>query len=119
VYDLNILDESFPDTGAFYVIDRGYIDFERLFVFPLCLALFVVGTKEKRLAAALLLATPISSGQDHGRMIRSHHHSGCHRFRESLSRSRTSLQLSPCPTKQRFKFKTNSFVLPALTTAQI
>jgi hypothetical protein len=31
---------------AFYVMDRGYIDFERLFVLTLCSAFFVVRTKE-------------------------------------------------------------------------
>src|SRR4029077_2999497 len=46
VHDVNILDEFFPEAGAFYVMDRGYIDFERLFVFTLCSAFFVVRTKE-------------------------------------------------------------------------
>jgi len=34
------------EAGAFYVMDRGYIDFERLYVFTLCSACFVVRTKE-------------------------------------------------------------------------
>jgi Transposase DDE domain len=46
VHDVNILDEIMPEAGAFYVMDRGYIDFERLFVFTLCSAFFVVRTKE-------------------------------------------------------------------------
>ena len=46
VHDVNILDEFLPEAGAFYVMDRGYIDFERLFVFTLCSAFFVVRTKE-------------------------------------------------------------------------
>jgi len=29
VHDVNILDEFLPEAGAFYVMDRGYIDFER------------------------------------------------------------------------------------------
>src|SRR5207247_3191343 len=44
VHDVNILDEILPEAGAFYVMDRGYIDFERLYVFTLCSA-FVVRTK--------------------------------------------------------------------------
>jgi hypothetical protein len=32
VHDVNILDEFLPEAGAFYVMDRGYIDFERLYV---------------------------------------------------------------------------------------
>ena len=46
MHDVNILDEFFPEAGAFYVMDRGYIDFEPLFVFTLCSAFFVVRTKE-------------------------------------------------------------------------
>ena len=35
VHDVNVLDEILPETGAFYVMDRGYIDFERLYRFVL------------------------------------------------------------------------------------
>jgi hypothetical protein len=45
VHDVNILDEIFPEAGAFYVMDRGYVDFERLYIFTLSAAFFVVRTK--------------------------------------------------------------------------
>jgi hypothetical protein len=45
VHDVNILDKIMPEPGAFYVMDRGYIDFERLFVLTLSAAFFVVRTK--------------------------------------------------------------------------
>jgi hypothetical protein len=45
VHDVNLLDEILPEAGAFYVMDRGYIDFERLYVFTLSAAFFVVRTK--------------------------------------------------------------------------
>jgi len=35
VHDVNILDEILPEAGAFYVMDRGYIDFARLYEFTL------------------------------------------------------------------------------------
>ena len=35
-----------PEAGAFYVMDRAYVDFERLFVFTLCSSFFVVRTKK-------------------------------------------------------------------------
>src|SRR2546428_4450677 len=44
VHDVNLLDEIMPEAGAFYVMDRGYIDFQRLFVFTLSSAFFVVRT---------------------------------------------------------------------------
>ena len=34
-----------PEAGAFFVMDRGYIDFERLFVLTLSAAFFVVRAK--------------------------------------------------------------------------
>src|ERR1700686_1423883 len=44
-HDVNILDEILPEAGSFYVMDRAYVDFERLFVFTLCSAFFVVRAK--------------------------------------------------------------------------
>ena len=38
VHDVNILDEIPPEAGAFYVMDRGYVDFKRLYVFTLSAA---------------------------------------------------------------------------------
>jgi hypothetical protein len=45
VADVNVLDEIDLEAGAFYVMDRGYIDFERLYRFTLESAFFVVRTK--------------------------------------------------------------------------
>src|ERR1035438_411036 len=45
VHDVNVLDQIAPEAGALYVMDRGYIDFERLFVLKLGAAFFVVRTK--------------------------------------------------------------------------
>src|SRR5271163_4917227 len=45
VHDVNILDEILPEAGAFYVMDRGYVDFERLYGFTASGAFFVVRTK--------------------------------------------------------------------------
>src|SRR6202162_1768135 len=42
--DVQILDELIIEPGAFYVMDRGYIDFQRLFRFVLASALFVTRT---------------------------------------------------------------------------
>ena len=46
MHDVNILDEIWIEAGAFYVMDRGYIDFKRLHAFTLSLAFFVVRAKE-------------------------------------------------------------------------
>ena len=67
VHDVNILDEFLPEAGAFYVMDRGYIDFERLYVFTMCLAFFGVRAKENILLQ-LRYSHPVDKSQ---RAIRS------------------------------------------------
>ena len=43
--DVRVLDELVPEPGAFYVMDRGYLDFQRLYRFVLAGAFFVTRTK--------------------------------------------------------------------------
>ena len=45
VHDVNILDELIFEAGAFYVMDRGYVDFDRLYRIHLCSAYFVTPAK--------------------------------------------------------------------------
>ena len=44
-HDVNILDDLILEPGAFYVMDRGYIDFLRLYQFTLSFAFFVIRAK--------------------------------------------------------------------------
>ena len=46
VSDVTMLDEILPEAGAFYVMDGGYVDFGRLYVFTLSAAFFVTRTKK-------------------------------------------------------------------------
>ena len=45
VHDVNIFDELIPEPGSFYVMDRAYIDFERLYLLNQYGAFFVVRAK--------------------------------------------------------------------------
>ena len=45
VHDVNILDELVTEIGAFYVIDKGYVDFERLYSLNISSAYFVTRAK--------------------------------------------------------------------------
>jgi len=45
VHDVNILDELIPEPGSFYVMDRAYIDFKRLYLLHQCGAFFIVRAK--------------------------------------------------------------------------
>ncbi len=45
LHDVNVLDIVLPEPGAFYIMDRGYVDFERLFVLNTAGAFFVIRAK--------------------------------------------------------------------------
>jgi hypothetical protein len=116
VHDVNILDEILPEAGAFYVMDRGYVDFERLYVFTLSAAFFVVRTKSN-----VLLQRRYSHPVDKTTGVRSDHTviltaiDSVKAYPEQLRR----VSYLDAKTGKRFKFLTNNFRLPALTIAQI
>jgi Domain of unknown function (DUF4372)/Transposase DDE domain len=45
LHDVNVLDLIEPELGAFYVMDRGYVDFKRLYKFVLSGSFFVTRAK--------------------------------------------------------------------------
>src|SRR5450432_1364853 len=116
VHDVKMLDQIFPEAGAFYVMDRGYIDFERLFVFTLSAAFFVVRTKEN-----VLLQRRYSHEVDKSTGVRSDHTVILTAINSVKAYPHTLRRVSylDLKTKKRFQFLTNNFVLPALTIAQI
>ncbi len=46
IHDVNILDLLIPENGAFYIMDRGYLDFERLFILHQAGSYFVIRAKD-------------------------------------------------------------------------
>jgi Domain of unknown function (DUF4372)/Transposase DDE domain len=116
VHDVNILDEILPEAGAFYVMDRGYIDFERLYWFTLSSAFFVVRTKEN-----IVLQRRYSHPVDKSVGLRSDHTvvltaiESAKAYPDALRRVR----YFDAETNQRLGFLTNNFALPALTITQI
>jgi len=46
IHDVNILDLLIPENGAFYIMDRGYLDFERLFILHQAGAYFIIRAKD-------------------------------------------------------------------------
>jgi IS4 transposase len=116
VHDVNILDEIVPEAGAFYVMDRGYIDFERLYVFTLSSAFFVVRTKRN-----VVLQRRYSRPVDKSLGLRSDHTviltaiESVKVYPDALRRVR----YFDADTNQRLGFLTNNFSLPAITIAQI
>src|SRR5580693_3239490 len=45
VHDVRILDQLLPEAGAFYLLDRGYLDFARLYLFKQSCAFFITRAK--------------------------------------------------------------------------
>jgi hypothetical protein len=116
VHDVNILDEIMPEAGAFYVMDRAYVDFERLFFLTLSSAFFVVRTK-----ANVLLQRRYSHKIDKSTGVRSDHTVILTSF-ESASVYPDALRrvtFLDVEKKKRFRFLTNNFTLPAPVIAQI
>jgi hypothetical protein len=44
-HDVHVLDVLIPEAGSLYVLDRGYVDFARLYLFTRCAAHFVLRAK--------------------------------------------------------------------------
>src|SRR5271157_2467833 len=116
VHDVNILDEIVLEAGAFYVMDRGYVDFQRLYVFTLSAAFFVVRTKSN-----VVLQRRYSHPVDRTTGVRSDHTviltaiDSAKAYPDALRR----VGYLDVETRKRFKFLTNNFTLPALTIARI
>jgi len=45
VHDVNVLDHLIPEAGSIYVMDRAYLDFQRLYQLHQCSAIFVTRSK--------------------------------------------------------------------------
>ena len=116
VHDVNLLDLILPEAGAFYVMDRGYIDFQRLYRFTLESAFFVVRTKSN-----VLLQRRYSHRVDKDSGVRSDRTVVLASL-ESASVYPDALRKVACvdaETGKRLVFLSNNFALPAATIAAI
>jgi len=115
-HDVNILDEITPEPGAFYVMDRAYVDFKRLFAFTLCSSFFVVRTKKnilprRRYSHAVDKSTGVRSDQT----VILTAAASAKAYPDRLRR----VSYLDAETNKRLRFLTNNFTLPALTIALI
>ena len=116
LHDVHALDRIEIEPGAYYAMDRGYLDFERLYRFTLSSAFFVTRTKknvllQRRYSHAVDKSTGVSSDQT------------------VILTSLESASVYPDPlrrvsyrdpeTGKQLRFLTNNFTLPAVTIAQI
>jgi hypothetical protein len=114
--DVKVLDDIAIEAGAFYVFDRGYLDFTRLYRFTLSSAFFVTRTKKN-----VVLRRRYSQPVDKSTGVRSDQTvilgtvGSAHAYPDTL---RLVSYVAP-ETNKRLKILTNNFGLPALAIAQI
>src|SRR5437867_4470229 len=110
VHDVNVLDEILPEAGAFYVMDRGYIDFKRLYVFTLSSAFFVVRTN-KNVDPQPHSPRPV----DKAVRLQSHHTMVLTAIESAKAYPDAFRRVSyfDAETNHRLRFQTNNFALPA------
>jgi transposase len=116
VHDVKILDEIVLEAGAFYVMDRGYVDFQRLYRFTLNASFFVTRSKtnvllQRRYSHPVDKSTGVIS--DHTVILTTRGSGSA--YPEPLRR----VTYCDPETGKRLKFLTNNFTLPAQTIAQI
>lgn len=116
IHDVNIMDELIWEPGAIYVMDRGYLDFARLYRITQCLAFFVTRAKSN-LHFQRLYSRPIdkSTGLQCDQTIIL---KGFYAQRDYPEKLRRIRYLDP-ESNKRLVFLTNNFTLPALTIAQL
>lgn len=116
VHDVNILDNIIPEPGSFYVMDKAYVDFARLFIISQYLAFFVVRAKTN-FKYRRLYSHPVdkSTGVKSDQTIVLSGFYPAKDYPEKMRRIRYF-------DKERNKnltFLTNNFILPALTIAKL
>ncbi len=116
VHDVNILDELIPEPGSFYIMDRGYLDFKRLYTLIQFRAFFVIrsktNTKFRRLYSRVVDKsiglrcdqTIVLSGRD-----------SATDYPEKLRR----VKYYDDEIDKRFSFLTNNFIVSAYIIAEL
>jgi len=114
--DVNILDELILEPGAFYVMDRGYVDFARLYHFVLAGAFFVTRAKAG-LRVNRLESRPVkeSTGVRSDQIVWLTLSKSIEHYPDRFRR----VSYRDPETGKALVFLTNNFDLPALTIAQL
>jgi hypothetical protein len=116
VHEVNILDQLLPEPGAFYIMDRGFLDFERLYRFHQAGSFFVTRGKsnlkvQRRYSHPVDRTTGLICDQSVV-LTGFYSHQG---FEAPLRR----IRIKDPETAKTLIFLTNNFVLPALTITEL
>ena len=116
IHEVNILDQLSFEAGAFYVMDRGYLDFARLYKLHLASAFFVTRAR-KRFDFRRLYSQPVdrATGVICDQTVMLVNPVPLEGYPEKLRR----IRYFDAQTNQRLVFLTNNFSLSPLTIAQL
>jgi hypothetical protein len=116
LHEVNILDQLLPEPGAFYVMDRGYIDFERLFRLSEAGSFFVTRAKsnlkvQRRYSNPVDKSTGLICDQT---VVLTVFYS-----RKGFDSPLRRIKFKDLHSAKSLVFLTNNFTLPALTITQL
>jgi hypothetical protein len=116
VHDVKILDQLIPEPGAFYVMDRGYLDFRRLYILNQCMASFIIRSKVNIKFRRLYSHTiDKSSGLRCDQTIVLNGINTSKQYPDKLRR----VGFFDDKSERRFSFLTNNFIVPALVVVEL
>jgi hypothetical protein len=116
LHDVNVLDLLIPEAGAIYVMDRGYLDFERLHVLHQAGAFFVTRAKSNLDARRLYSApTDRTTGIICDQTIALNGHYSRQHYPDHLRR----IRFRDADSAKALVFLSNQFGLPAITISAL
>jgi hypothetical protein len=116
LHDVNVLDELIPEPGSFYIMDRGYLDFARLFRINQWAAFFVIRAKSNfRFHRIYSHSTEKETGVKCDQTIRLAGFYPSKDYPDKLRR----IKYFDSTTGKTFVFLTNNFTLSAQTIADL
>jgi hypothetical protein len=116
IHDVNLLDQLLPEPGAFYLLDRGYLDFARLHVFTRAFAFFITRARHNlQYARHQWRSVDHASGMRCDQSIRLTGPKSARLYPDLLRR----IHYVDQQQQLDLVFLTNNFLLDALTVAQL
>ncbi len=116
VHDVNVLDHLVPEPGAIYIMDRAYLDFQRLYQINQSSAVFVTRSKSNTgLRRLYSQKVDKSTGVRYDQIVLP---TGFYAKKEYPAKLRR-IKYFDAAKGRTFIFLTNQFILPALTIAEL
>ena len=119
LHDVNVLDILIPEPGAFYIMDRGYLDFGRLFSMDQAGAFFVIRAKSNTVYQRRY-SHPVSSVDQAGgvKCDQAIVLTGV-KAKDDYPQPLRRIKYHDSKTDKTFNFLTNNFTIPAQTVADL